>query len=83
MITVSRGNSVSDIPVTGTLLESLERASVPVETHCRSGVCGLCRMKLKSGNVEYIETPLGWVEDDEVLVCCAVPTSQKIEIEVL
>ena len=61
------------IPVNGTILQSLEQASIKVESHCRAGFCGACRLKAKKGKVTYVTEPLGFVDDDEVLACCSVP----------
>lgn len=82
MITVNYQNQTVTIPATGTLLESLEQSSVPVESHCRDGYCGACRCKLKSGDVKYTNSPIAFVSSGEVLTCCAIPVS-NIEIEVL
>ncbi|WP_374211885.1 class I ribonucleotide reductase maintenance protein YfaE [Alteromonas gilva] len=81
MITVHTAGVQHLIPVAGSLLESLEKSSVPVESHCRSGFCGACRVKVKKGSVEYFDTPLGFCDDDEVLPCVCKP-SNKLEIEV-
>ena len=65
-----------------TLLQSLELHGVEIEYHCREGFCGACRCKLKSGAVTYINDPLAYVRDGEILACCSKP-SQNIEIELL
>ena len=62
------------------LLETLENNGVEVHFHCRSGFCGACRTKLKSGEVEYKEDPLAFIADDEILPCCCEPVSD-IEVE--
>ena len=62
-----------------TILESLEQAGVEVHYHCRDGYCGACRCKIKSGEVNYIVDPLAFIDDDEILLCCSVPTTD-IEI---
>lgn len=63
-----------------TLLIALEQQKLEVHYHCREGYCGACRTKLKSGNVEYTTDPLAFIDDDEILPCCCIPTS-SIEIE--
>ena len=67
------------IPVVGTLLESLEDAGVKIESHCRSGFCGMCRTKLTKGEVEYLTEPMGFTRNGEVLACCCKP---KTDIEI-
>ena len=64
-----------------TILERLERIKVPVESHCRSGICGVCRCKLVSGEIHYIEDPLAWLNEDEILICCAT-SKTNVEIEI-
>ncbi len=66
-----------------TLLELAESHGLSPEFGCRSGACGSCSVKLKSGKVAYRTTPTAEIADDEVLICCAVPAkgSDTIEIE--
>jgi ferredoxin len=63
-----------------TLLIALEKQNIEVHYHCREGYCGACRTKLKSGTVEYTTDPLAFIDDDEILPCCCIPTD-NIEIE--
>lgn len=58
-----------------TLLESLEQQGVAVHYHCREGFCGACRTKLLTGEVRYTTDPLAFIDDDEILPCCCIPTS--------
>ncbi|HHM1868513.1 TPA: 2Fe-2S iron-sulfur cluster-binding protein, partial [Klebsiella pneumoniae] len=44
-----------------TILEQLESAGIQVESQCRSGYCGACRLKKKSGEVKYDNDPLDYV----------------------
>lgn len=53
-----------------TLLEGLERTGHKVEYQCRSGYCGACRVTLRSGSVDYINIPLAYLRQDEILPCC-------------
>ena len=53
-----------------TLLEGLERTGHKIEYQCRSGYCGACRVTLRSGSVDYINTPLAYLRQDEILPCC-------------
>ncbi|WP_445767783.1 class I ribonucleotide reductase maintenance protein YfaE [Rheinheimera sp.] len=77
MITVQNRN----IPASGTLLESLEKAGVPIESQCRKGYCGACRATLTKGEVEYVTEPLGFTRKGEVLACCCKPKA-NFDIEV-
>lgn len=61
------------------LLAALEAKQIPVEYQCREGYCGSCRCKLLKGEVEWVSSPLGFINKDEILPCCVKP---KGEIEV-
>lgn len=64
------------------LLSQVEKQGVQTNAQCRQGFCGACRCKLVKGEVEYVETPLAFVADNEVLLCCSVAKSQvEVEIE--
>ncbi|WP_233114092.1 class I ribonucleotide reductase maintenance protein YfaE, partial [Aggregatibacter actinomycetemcomitans] len=52
------------------LLNRLEQHGVHHEYQCRSGYCGSCRVKIKKGKVSYAETPLAFLQKDEILLCC-------------
>lgn len=67
-------------PSNETLLVQMENKHIPVETHCRSGFCGICKKRLLSGEVIYHEKPLAFLGEGEVLVCCA---SAKTEVVIL
>jgi ferredoxin len=60
------------------ILELAESNGVPIPSDCRMGVCGTCKTKLLSGEVE-METEEGLNEDDKaqkmILLCVAVPKS--------
>lgn len=58
-----------------TLLEALEQKKVKIFSECRSGFCGQCKTKVKSGKVTYIKEPLVSLEADECLPCCCIPES--------
>ena len=58
-----------------TLLESLEAQDIHIEYQCREGYCGSCRVRLVEGDVHYIEEPMAWIDDDEILPCCCIPKS--------
>ena len=62
-------------PDKGSLLELAEAAGLDPAFSCRSGICGTCATRLKSGAVDYIEEPSAPHGDDEVLICCSTPRS--------
>ncbi|NRB41261.1 MAG: 2Fe-2S ferredoxin-like protein [Pseudomonadales bacterium] len=57
------------------LLESLEAKKIQVPYQCRDGYCGSCRCKKISGDVVYLKEPMAWINDDEILPCVSIPTS--------
>lgn len=59
-----------------TLLEQLEDAGKDVSNSCRAGLCGACKVQLKSGQVQHPEVPALSAEEramGAVLACCAIP----------
>jgi ferredoxin len=63
------------------LLHTLEAANIDVQYQCREGFCGACRAQLNNGKVEYIQEPLAFVREGEVLLCCSRPiTDIKITL---
>ncbi|MBE5252324.1 MAG: class I ribonucleotide reductase maintenance protein YfaE [Enterobacterales bacterium endosymbiont of Blomia tropicalis] len=62
------------------LLTMLEKQNICIEFQCREGYCGSCRTRLLKGEVHYAETPLAFVEQDEILPCCC-KAKGEIEIE--
>ncbi|WP_412050623.1 pyridoxamine 5'-phosphate oxidase family protein [Hoeflea sp. Naph1] len=60
-------------PGAGTLLELAEASHLSPEFGCRAGNCGTCRTKIISGAVTYLIEPTALLEEDEALICRAVP----------
>lgn len=68
------------VPKSQPLLNSLEEHDIRVEYQCRSGYCGACRVTLIEGRVEYNETPLAFLKENEIVTCCCKAiTDLKIE----
>ena len=59
----------------GNLLEALEKNGYKPEYHCRQGMCGVCRLILKSGQVSYTFSPLAYIGPNEILPCCCIVKS--------
>ena len=59
----------------GSLLDFAEAHGLTPEFGCRSGQCGACKTKLVSGKVAYQTEHTSSINDDEVLLCCAVPAA--------
>jgi ferredoxin-NADP reductase/predicted pyridoxine 5'-phosphate oxidase superfamily flavin-nucleotide-binding protein len=57
----------------GSLLDFAEAHGFSPEFGCRSGQCGACKTRLVAGAVVYQTEPSSSLEEDEILLCCAVP----------
>ena len=89
-ITVVRGIEETVIPASGNepVAVALERAAIPVDTHCRCGECGFCRTQLLDGTIfvspmgdgrRMMDKEFGWFH-----ACATYPTSDlKIKIPIM
>lgn len=55
-----------------------ERHGLHPEASCRTGLCGICVCRIDGGEVEYVVEPLERPRPNEVLVCCARPTTSVV-----
>ncbi len=60
-------------PSKTTLLETIEDAGVDAPFACRTGNCGTCVTKVLKGKLGHPKTAQYKPDDDEALICCAVP----------
>jgi ferredoxin len=70
----------------GNLLEFSEAHGLTPEYGCRSGQCGTCKVKLLKGKVSYQQEVSASFNEDEILLCCAVPAvdqDDRLENEVV
>lgn len=58
-----------------TLLETVENSGIDVPFSCRSGSCGSCMVPVLEGRAVYETPPAYPVDDDHILLCCAVPAA--------
>lgn len=65
------------------LLEALEASDIDVPNLCRGGVCGQCRLKVLSGDVEHHD---GFLSDDEkreyIMPCVSRAKSERLVLEI-
>ncbi|HFK5791576.1 TPA: class I ribonucleotide reductase maintenance protein YfaE [Enterobacter asburiae] len=81
VITLSNiGSNLHYSGVYSNLLTLLESYKIPVEFQCREGFCGACRLKLLKGDIIYVQEPLAFIQENEILPCCCLPVGD-IEIE--
>ncbi len=57
----------------GSLLQLAENAGLEPAFTCRAGICNVCKCRLISGEVEYVEEPQEMPQAGEVLICCSRP----------
>ncbi|MCK0070225.1 pyridoxamine 5'-phosphate oxidase family protein [Kordiimonas laminariae] len=68
---------------TETLLEAAENNGIEAPFSCRSGSCGSCAVRRLNGRVQYETPPAYPVDNDEILLCCAVPVSDETDESLL
>ena len=78
LVTFSKNNKSAKIHVGQTVLELSEELAIGIENSCRVGTCGVCKVKMTSGEVEMaVEDALD--PDDKasgiILACQAMPIS--------
>jgi len=67
-----------------TVLDAADELGVEIDNSCRSGQCGLCRVRLLSGNVE-MECDDSLSEDDKeqgFILACQATATENIEVDV-
>ncbi|WP_343714690.1 pyridoxamine 5'-phosphate oxidase family protein [Inquilinus sp.] len=75
------GRSAAWDPSRGSLLDLAEAAGIQAPWSCRSGLCGTCAARVAEGAVTYAEPPAGAPGPGEALVCCAIPASDRVVLE--
>jgi ferredoxin-NADP reductase len=60
------------------LLDLAEACDVPVRWSCRTGVCHTCETGLLDGTVTHRPEPIEAPVEGNVLLCCAVPSSDLV-----
>ncbi len=79
LVTFSKNNKSAKIHVGQTVLELSEELAIGIEFSCRVGTCGICKVKMTSGEVEMeVEDALN--ADDKangiILACQAIPKGE-------
>ncbi len=66
------------------ILEAMETAGVKAEFDCRVGNCGICAVKVISGNVEHRDNVLSEADKTEGLICTCVSraTSETLVLDI-
>ncbi|WP_287810780.1 2Fe-2S iron-sulfur cluster binding domain-containing protein, partial [Pseudomonas sp.] len=66
------------------LLEGLEEQGVSIPNQCRAGICGRCRIKVRSGEYRTRDDFAISAKDraqGHVLACCTYPLGDEISVE--
>lgn len=63
------------------ILELLDEEGFDVPYSCRGGNCGACEVRLISGEVELIQSPIYEPPKGSILTCSTIPVTD-IEIEI-
>lgn len=64
--------------VSNNLLDLAENSGLKPNFGCRYGMCDACEVKLKEGSVTYNSSIPKGKNEDTVLLCCAIPTSNLV-----
>ncbi len=65
----------------GTLLEVAEAHGLQPEFSCRGGSCGTCATRLEHGEVTNRHPVSAAHDENEILICSAVPATARVEID--
>ncbi len=83
LVTFSRSNKSSRIHTDQTVLELSEELAIGIENSCRVGTCGVCKVKMTSGEVEMaVEDALD--EDEKligIILACQAKPKNEITVE--
>ena len=80
-ITFTKSNRVVDCPADGFVLDAARRAGLRLPSSCTKGLCGTCKSKMLSGQVDMKHG--GGIREREidqgmVLICCSKPLSDLV-----
>lgn len=72
---ITLGNIIADSAGTASVLDALNSAGANIPFDCRGGSCGLCKMRLVSGEIKQVLEAASALNPGEVLTCCIQPKS--------
>ncbi len=58
------------------LLDALQQKGKHVESQCKRGFCGACRVEIVAGEVSYDFEPIAFIKPGQALACCAKAQTQ-------
>jgi ferredoxin-NADP reductase len=83
LVTFSKNNKSAKIHVDQTILELSEELAIGIEFSCRVGTCGICKVKMTSGEVEMAVED-GLDADDKannIILACQAKPKGPVEVE--
>ncbi|NOV30239.1 iron-sulfur cluster-binding domain-containing protein [Methylomonas sp. ZR1] len=69
------GKTAFDFQGRPTLMHGLESAGIAINSDCRAGHCGACRVRADSGDYRWLLPPTMTLGEREILACCTLPLS--------
>lgn len=82
-VTFKRSGKSGPLPAGQTLLEAAEAIGVEIDNSCRSGQCGLCKVKLLSGTVT-MDSDDALSEDEKqqgIILACQARAAENLEVD--
>ena len=76
-MTCKRSGATAPIAAGQTLLEAAESAGVAIESLCRAGICGTCRVRVVEGDVHCTSETLSSEEQGQGFVLACVATARS------
>lgn len=82
-VTFARSDRSAPLPARKTVLDVAESIGVPIDSQCRSGICGTCRCKLLSGRVTMDVRDALSDEDeaDGYILACQAHATEDLTID--
>lgn len=71
-IKLSRSQQIIAVSESQSMLEAMEAAGIKAEFDCRVGQCGMCAVKVVSGNVAHRDSVLSEADKAQGLMCACV-----------
>ena len=82
-VAFKRSGKSAPLATDNTVLDAADAIGVEIDNSCRSGQCGLCKVKLLSGNVT-MECDDALAEDDKqqgLILACQAKATEYIEVD--
>lgn len=82
-VTFKRSEKSAPLPAGATVLDAAEAVGVEIDNSCRSGQCGLCKIKLLSGDVT-MECDDALSDDEKrqgIVLACQATANEDVEVD--